>query len=60
MGGAHAVLPAVGALAVDKGMGDLIRCACQCGGTLRAYDDRKRPREYLPGHNIRVEWSKRK
>ncbi len=38
------------------GMGDAIACACGCGETFREYDDRKRRRRYLPGHQIRKVW----
>ena len=37
-------------------MGPLILCACGCGKTMKMYDDRKRPRSYLPGHHVIAAW----
>lgn len=34
-----------------NGMGNVITCACGCGARFHEYDDQKRPRRYLPGHN---------
>ena len=31
----------------------MIVCACGCGGALFRYDDYRRPRRYLTGHNMR-------
>lgn len=39
---------------VREGVGPVIRCQCGCGAKLTAYDERKRPREYLRGHNVRA------
>jgi len=33
------------------GQGDVIECACGCGESLRQFDEWKRERKYLPGHN---------
>lgn len=37
-----------------KGMGDTKPCACGCGGLLKEYDNWKRKRVYLSGHNIKA------
>lgn len=31
----------------------LVSCACGCGGTFERYDASRRPRRYLPNHNLR-------
>lgn len=32
----------------------VIRCACGCGETLPKFDTQRRPRKYLPSHNLRT------
>lgn len=36
------------------GLGDLKRCACGCGATVKEMDDRKRQRGYVRGHYLRA------
>ena len=42
--------------APEEGCGPVIACACGCGKTMKMYDDRKRPRSYLPGHHVIAAW----
>lgn len=35
----------------QAGVGDLVACACGCGGTFRQKDYNRRPRFYIRGHN---------
>lgn len=38
-------------------MGDVLSCACGCGGALTEMDDQKRMRRFLHGHNKREWWT---